>query len=663
MAVENKFKLNVIAASVLMGLSLSAVAADGAANTAQPAAESKPAGGQVTVPAKPKTLAEVVGTVEPGDISVTVASASTKLDAALKAAVGSEGSAQKSYTDAVTDYGKLKPEELQKATDLTSKDSAFKATEANFKAFDVKSKAVKDVYDSKLQNLYGSTDQTANHAWTIVEGDNSVGSSATITLNAAEDTVFNGLVSSIKTTKDAVTALEVQAIASAGGTDASDEAKKADAAVKAYATYLGASYKVLQEQQKQAAAENYIQEKLPGFLTLVEKYKKADGNTDADKSKNATKLDGTYDAYIKAVKDYRDASDKEKPGKKTAVYTALNALVTAAGTATIDDSDKTAVAAFTKSLGAAHKIWDDAGNQLGATGNLLTALEKAKDLNAKKSDLPADISLTIADNQAAFNGIDKYIKELIAAAEAKGTDKDKLTAAIAAAKEANKAFTEKQEKYTAALAELNAASDARIALVPEWQSLNQAYTEAADAYNAAKTAYAASDVKSRADKLNTTKAAYIKSLADTSAGIGSAIDAAVKTYTDAVKEGGTATTQQEKNAALYTLIGQKKVLIPAKLQMDKDLLELKAGDLAGLQSELSSAEKVRDDAAKAWNTAVQEYLAAKETFGKTNAVTDEVAVSVAEHKLLSISGATKVSDLYVVSGKEKSGFKAFDELK
>lgn len=662
MAVENKFKLNVIAASVLMGLSLSAVAADGAANTAQPAAESKPAGGQVTVPAKPKTLAEVVGTVEPGDISVTVDSAQKKLDAALKAAVGSEGSAQKSYTDAVTDYGKLKPEELQKATDLTSKDSAFKATEANFKAFDVKSKAVKDVYDSKLQNLYGSTDQTANHAWTIVEGDDSAGSSATIALNAAKNTVFDGLVSSIKTTKDAVVALEAQAIASAGGTDASEEAKKADAAVKAYATYLDASYKVLQEQQKQAAAENYIQEKLPGFLTLVEKYKKADGNTDADKSKNAGKLDGTYDAYIKAVKDYRDASDKEKPGKKTAVYTALHALVAAAGTATIDEGDKTAVAAFTKSLGAAHTIWDAASQQLGTTGNLLTALDKAKDLTSGKDGLPADISLTIADNQAAFNGIDKYIKELIADAEAKGTDKEKLTAAIAAAKEANKVFTEKQEKYTAALAELNAASDARIALVPEWQGLNQAYTEAADAYNAAKTAYAGSDAKTKADALKASKDAYIKSLADTSAGIGSAIGAAVKTYTDAVKEGGTVTTQQEKNAALYTLIGQKKVLIPAKLQMDKDLLALKAEDLAGLQSELSSAEKVRDDAAKAWNTAVQEYLAAKETFGKTNAVTDEVAVSVAEHKLLSISGMSDLSGLYK-AGSEKGGFKTFDELK
>ncbi|EKO1025219.1 autotransporter outer membrane beta-barrel domain-containing protein, partial [Salmonella enterica subsp. enterica] len=432
---------------------------------------------------------------------------------------------------------------------------------------------------------------------------------------------------------------------------------------KAYATYLDASYKVLQEQQKQAAAENYIQEKLPSFLTLVEKYKKADGNTDADKKKNADKLDGKYQSYIQAVKDYRDASDKDKSGKKAAVYTALNALVTAAGTATIDAGDKTAVSEFTKSLGAAHKIWSDAGNQLGATGDLQVALEKAKDLNAKKSDLPADISLTIADNQAAFNGIDKYIKELIASAEKKGTEAEQLTAAIAAAKEANTVFTEKQEKYTAALAELNAASDARIALVPEWQGLNQAYTEAADAYNAAKTAYAGSEAKTKADALKASKDAYIKSLADTSGGIRDAINAAVKTYTDAVKEGGTATTQQEKNAALYTLIGQKKVLIPAKLQMDKDLLALKAEDLAGLQSELSSAEKVRDDAAKAWNTAVQEYLAAKETFGKTDAVADEVAVSVAEHKLLSISGATQVSDLYVVSGKEKSGFKAFDELK
>ncbi|EKF3854735.1 autotransporter outer membrane beta-barrel domain-containing protein [Salmonella enterica] len=662
MAVENKFKLNVIAASVLMGLSLSAVAADGAANAAQPAAESKPVGGGVAVPAKPKTLADVVGAVKSEDISVTVASASTKLDAALKAAVGPEGSAQKSYTDAVANYGKLKPEELQKFTDLASKDSVFKAAEANFDAFDVKSKAVNAVYDSKLQNLFGLTVKAANHAWIITEGGNVSGNDASITLNDVQNTVFNDLVSSIKATKDAVAALEVQAIASAGGSGASEDTKKADVAVKAYVTYLDASHNVLQEQQKQAAAENYIQEKLPGFLTLVEKYKKANGNTVSDKTENAKKLDGKYDAYIKAVKDYRDASDKDKPGKKAAVYTALDALVTAAGTATIDGGDKTAVNEFSKSLGAAHKIWGAASQQLGTTGQLQSKLDAAKDLSSKKDSLPDDIILNIADNQAAFNGIDKYIKELIAAAEANGTEKDKLSAVIAQARKTSKEFTEKQEKYTAALAELNAASAERIALVPEWQSLNQAYTEAADAYNTAKTAYAGSDAESKANNLNTSKTAYIKSLSDTSEGIGSAISGAVKTYTDAVKEGGTATTQQEKNAALYTLIGQKKVLIPAKLQMDKDLLELKAGDLAGLQSELSSAEKDRDDAAKAWNTAVQEYLVAKETVGKTNAVADEVAVSVAEHKLLSISGMSDLSGLYK-AGSEKGGFKAFDELK
>ncbi|EOV0253143.1 hypothetical protein ACOIWS_004871, partial [Salmonella enterica] len=664
MAVENKFKLNVIAASVLMGLSLSAVAAGNVVNAVQPAAESKPAGGEVTVPVKPETLADVVGAVKPENISITVASASTKLDAALKAAVGSDSSAQKNYTDAVTDYGKLKPEELQKATDLTSKDSAFKTAGANFKAFDVKSKGVNAVYDSKLQNLYGLTGKDANHAWIITEGGSASGDDASIALDRVDGTVFNDLVKSINATKSAVVTLEEQAIKSAGDSAASDAAKKADAAVKAYAAYLDASYKVLQEQQKQAAAENYIQEKLPGFLTLVEKYKKAADNTDPNnKDTNATKLDGKYQSYIQAVNEYRNAIDEDKPDEKVKVYNALNALVTAASSATIDDADKAEIAAFAKSLGAVHTVWDNASKALGTTGddNLQDKLDKARDLNSKKTTLPDGISLDIADNQAAFNGIDKYIKELIAAAEANGTEEGKLSAAIAEAQNASKAFTEKQEKYTAALAELNAASAERIALVPEWQSLNQAYTEAADAYNTAKTAYAGSDAESKTNNLNTSKTAYIKSLADTSEGIGSAISGAVKTYTDAVKEGGTATTQQGKNTALYTLIGQKKVLIPAKLQMDKDLLELKAGDLAGLQSELSSAEKDRDDAAKAWNTAVQEYLAAKETFGKTNAVADEVAVSVAKQKLLSISGMSDLSGLYKADS-EKGGFKAFDEL-
>ncbi|EDS8890382.1 autotransporter outer membrane beta-barrel domain-containing protein [Salmonella enterica] len=666
MAVENKFKLNVIAASVLMGLSLSAVASGNFANVAQPA-ESKPAGGEVTVPAKSETLADAVVAVKPEDISVTVDSNPKKLADALKAVVGSdENSALTKYTTAVTDYGKLKPEELQKATDLTSKDSAFKTARANFKAFNDKSEGVNAVYNSKLQNLYGLTNQVANHAWIITEGGNLDGSGASIVQDDANGSVFNDLVNSISETRGAIIKLETQAKKSAGDSGMSDKAKKAAAAVDAYGAYLDASYNVLQEQQKQAAAENYIQEKLPGFLKLVEEYKKATGNTDSDKAGNAKKLDGKYNAYIQAVKDYRNAETKDKPARKNGVYTALDALVTAAKSATIanDDTNKTsadtaAISAFAKSLGAAHKVWDDANSALSGKQS---ALDSARNLTSKQSDLPEDISMNIADNQAAFADIDKYMRVLISEAKTKGDETAQLSEAISNAQQASRTFTEKQGQYTAALAELNAASSERIALVPEWQSLNQAYTEAADAYNAAKTVYDGSDVKSKTDKINTTRTEYANALINTSAAIGKAIGDAGSAYTDAVKDGGTATTQQKKNAALYTLIGYKKLLIPAKLQMDKDLLDLKAGGLAGLQSELSSAEQDRDNAAIAWNKAVQEYLAAKETFGKTNALTDEVAVSVAKQKLLSIAGMTDLSGLYK-AGSEKDGFKAFDELK
>ncbi|EHU7138100.1 hypothetical protein KZK14_004048, partial [Salmonella enterica] len=662
MAVENKFKLNVIAASVLMGLSLSAVAAPSVAT------EGKTTGGEVTAPAKTSNLAENVGTVKPEDISVTVNSSTMKLDAALSAVDGAAGSkpgegssAKKSYTDALETYGKLKPEDVQKITDLNSKKSAFDSASADFKAFDDKSKAVKNVYDSKLKDLYGSAGDVANHAWIIAEGAGATGSDATIAPNADKNTVFNDFVSSVEATKNAVLALDAQALKSAGGETASEAAKKANAALTAYANYLDRSYKIVQEQQKQAAAENYIQEKLPGFLRLVEQYKKADGNTDSDQDKNGLKLDGKYGTYIQAVKDYRDAKEADKSVKKTAVYTALNALVTTAGTAAISEADKAKVSDFAKSLGAAHTIWN---TEAGKLSLLQSELNTAKDLSGSESSLPDGIALTITDNKAAFAGVDKYLKVLIAEAEAKGVDKEELASAIAKAKEANKVFAENQGKYTVALAELNAAGSERLALIPEWKTLNDTWTEAADALNAAKTAYADSAAESAVTDLEEKKSAYISALGNTSVGIKTAIDSAANAYAAAVnKDSGTAKTQQEKNAALYTLIGQQKALIPAKLQMDKELLELKSENVAGLQSQLSSAEKVRDDAAKSYNAAVQEYLAAKETFGKTNAVADEVAVSVAEQKLLNISGASSVSDLYFVSGKEKGGFKAFDELK
>ncbi|HFW5352807.1 TPA: autotransporter outer membrane beta-barrel domain-containing protein [Salmonella enterica subsp. diarizonae serovar 48:i:z] len=665
MAVENKFKLNVIAASVLMGLSLSAMAAgnDNAGDTGK--------GAVTATPTKVKSLAEAAGTIKPEDISVTVNAVSMKLDEALKAAdgtgsgAGKDTSAKKEYIDAVTAYGKLNADEQKKITELKSAKSAFDAASADFKMFDDKSSAVNAIYNSKLTNLYGNINDSAGHAWNINTGNAADGHEASIARNGNKNTIFSDYTDSLGAAKtglkDLLVALDKQAFTSAGGTSGvTDDAKKAHEAVQAYFDYLSASYNVAQEQQKQAAAENYIQEKLPAFLKVVEQYKNAVGNTGDDK------LEGKYNKYIEAVKNYRDAEEKDKPSEKTNVYNALKELVEVAGTATIPASDTGSsgeITGFTKDFGAAHTIWDAAAKQLGTVGNLVSTLDAAKDLTAKAGDLPSGIPLQITSKQEALTGIETYLHDLIQAAEAKGDESSELAAALQKTKDASKTFKEKQAAYNAALDALNAAGSERLALVAEWKQLNDNWTKTADALNAAEKAYKGSDAKTAADKLEQKKTGYIATLDNTSSAIQTALDKAKQDYIDAVKKEGSAKTQQDKNAALYSLIAHEKMLIPAKLQMDKALLELKKEDVNSLQEQLSQAEKNRADAEVSYNAAVKEYLDAKKKFDETSTVADEVAVSVAEKKLLSLTGGSTLGDLYKDQSKGiDSGFKQYKEF-
>lgn len=665
MAVENKFKLNVIAASVLMGLSLSAMAAgnDNAGDTGK--------GAVTATPTKVKSLAEAAGTIKPEDISVTVNTVSMKLDEALKAAdgtgseAGKDTSAKKDYIDAVNAYGKLDAGEQKKITELKSAKSAFDAASADFKMFDDKSSAVNAIYNSKLTNLYGNINDSAGHAWNINTGNAADGHEASIARNGNKNTIFSDYTDSLgaATTglKDLLVALDKQAFTSAGGaSEATDDAKKAHEAVLAYFGYLSASYNVAQEQQKQAAAENYIQEKLPAFLKVVEQYKNAEGNTGDDK------LEGKYNKYIEAVKNYRDAKEEEKASEKTKVYSALDTLVTTAGKATIPVSDTGSsdeITGFTRDFGAAHTIWDAAAKRLGSVGNLVSTLDAAKDLTAKAGNLPSGIPLQIDSEQKALAGIETYLHDLIQAAEAKGDESSELAIALQKTKDASKTFKEKQAAYNAALDALNAAGSERLALVAEWKQLNDNWTKTADALNAAEKAYKGSDAAKAADKLEQMKTGYIGALDNTSSAIQAALGKAKQDYIDAVGEGGPAKTQQDKNAALYSLIAHKKMLIPAKLQMDKALLELKKEDVNSLQEQLSQAEKNRADAEVSYNAAVKEYLDAKKKFDETSTVADEVAVSVAEKKLLSLTGENVLSDLYKVPGEGvASGFKQYKEF-
>ncbi|HFZ8316787.1 TPA: autotransporter outer membrane beta-barrel domain-containing protein [Salmonella enterica subsp. enterica serovar Litchfield] len=628
-------------------------------------------GAVTATPTKVKSLAEAAGTIKPEDISVTVNTVSMKLDEALKAAdgtgseAGKDTSAKKDYIDAVNAYGKLDAGEQKKITELKSAKSAFDAASADFKMFDDKSSAVNAIYNSKLTNLYGNINDSAGHAWNINTGNAADGHEASIARNGNKNTIFSDYTDSLgaATTglKDLLVALDKQAFTSAGGaSEATDDAKKAHEAVLAYFGYLSASYNVAQEQQKQAAAENYIQEKLPAFLKVVEQYKNAEGNTGDDK------LEGKYNKYIEAVKNYRDAKEEEKASEKTKVYSALDTLVTTAGKATIPVSDTGSsdeITGFTRDFGAAHTIWDAAAKRLGSVGNLVSTLDAAKDLTAKAGNLPSGIPLQIDSEQKALAGIETYLHDLIQAAEAKGDESSELAIALQKTKDASKTFKEKQAAYNAALDALNAAGSERLALVAEWKQLNDNWTKTADALNAAEKAYKGSDAAKAADKLEQMKTGYIGALDNTSSAIQAALGKAKQDYIDAVGEGGPAKTQQDKNAALYSLIAHKKMLIPAKLQMDKALLELKKEDVNSLQEQLSQAEKNRADAEVSYNAAVKEYLDAKKKFDETSTVADEVAVSVAEKKLLSLTGENVLSDLYKVPGEGvASGFKQYKEF-
>ncbi|ELW8411545.1 hypothetical protein SIL38_004537, partial [Salmonella enterica] len=104
MAVENKFKLNVIAASVLMGLSLSAMAESGTSSTTPPPAKA--------TPAKPATLAGLAAPVKNEDIDVKITTVNSdqsgKLNTALnKDTVGSVSNTHDALTAAQHTYDTL----------------------------------------------------------------------------------------------------------------------------------------------------------------------------------------------------------------------------------------------------------------------------------------------------------------------------------------------------------------------------------------------------------------------------------------------------------------------------------------------------------------------------------------------------------------------------
>ncbi|EII7450262.1 hypothetical protein LHS21_004541, partial [Salmonella enterica subsp. enterica serovar Newport] len=662
MAVENKFKLNVVAASVLMGLSMSVVAADIPA----------PPKTEVSATSPVATLADKAGKEDISKIKVTVDSVEKTLSDVLQEVNGfglatgvTDSSKKKAYDDAVTAM-----KEAQKKVDALTADKkeqigvyeSSKTTLSNATSdlndFVTRANGVNNVYNEKLKTLYGSS----AGEFVIDENNN------TIATNAAKDTAFSKYSGSVTDNKVGLTAT-LKALDTLANTDVSVAAiqsvKDAHDAIGNLLTYIGNSEKVARDNRMLAASESYIAEKLPAFLLVVERHKDEVLNQGSDSDK---KLREHYAAYLKAVDEFRkDKTDV----KKTSVYTALNQLVSdvndkgSASASIISDEDKAQVAAFKKSLDAVKTIADN------------TKVSLATDSNAIKDGVTVD-GTKITTEQDALRALKTAFGTLIDAAKAadkSDTVKTKaLQTKIDEAAGAYKTFTSARDKFNSLHKELTEAGDARLALSTEWQSVNQSYADAWKKYNEARNDYSkiteAGALDSAKDTVASKRGDYITSLSSASDTINTAITAAKKAYTDALAK--TDVTQTSKNEALYTLIGMEKALVPAKLEMDKEALHLTESgyasggkvipDLKALQASLTDAEKGKPDAVNAYNAAVTDYLKAEADYKASKSVSDEVALSVAGEKLKHAAGVDDLKTLYYKSGDAHSGFVTFDNL-
>ncbi|HIB1592557.1 TPA: autotransporter outer membrane beta-barrel domain-containing protein [Salmonella enterica subsp. enterica serovar Muenchen] len=661
MAVENRFKLNLIAVSVLMGLSLSSVSA-GVRAVSLPASADTPA----TKPT-PATLADKAKVADISKINVTINSESKSLsdvlntvDASTSGTSTATDSSKKKYEDAV-----LKMEEAQKKVDAlvqSDKDKIktyensgmlLKNAQSGMDDFITKAIGVDNVYKEKLKALYG----TPSGEFIIDENNQ------TITPDVKTPSVFTTYSESVTKAdtglQATLIALDSEAYSTAGGdSNASDEVKKAHTAITQLVTFISNSEKVALEKQEITASENYIAEKLPAFLQIIERHKDEAINQG---TKDSQKLREHYDAYISAVDEFRKTPSDVT--KKTAVYNALNALVTDvndggnASSSISNSGEKSQVSAFKNSLDAINSI-------ISKVNNTLTT-----DMNTLKEGVTVD-GKKITTEQDALSQLQTSFSTLLVTVNDKDNVKKKLQAAV----DSYKAFTTARDNYNTLHQELTEAGNARLSLSAEWQKVNKSYVDSWKAYNEAKNNYdKLSDVNTLTENKNKAAAMrgeYIKSLSDTSAATGTAITEAEKTYVTAINK--TDADQEQKNAALYTLISEKKALVPVKLRLDKEALELtvlgytngskEIQSLETLQDSLTAAEAGKADAEQKYNAAVTTLLKAEAAYKASSAVTDEVALSVATEQLKHVAGVSDLSSLYNTPGDQSGGFVTFDKL-
>ncbi|HHR8285053.1 TPA: hypothetical protein ACS9WW_005098, partial [Salmonella enterica subsp. enterica serovar Muenchen] len=674
MAVENKFKLNVIAASVLMGLSLSAVAAVEAPKT--PATE--------TTPTKPevKTLAGLTPPESAAKVSVAVkdfnGNAATTLEKILDDKTeGSVANLRKSYTDAKGVYDKLSPAQQKIITDLNVAASDKNKKTQAWNDFGNKLSAADSVYTENLNSLYGE----GKNAFKVVTGGN-INTDA----SKVDDSTFghflaahDELKNKMKTLNDGIVTLLT------GGTH--DGASKInllnEAKIVAYSDYLSKYAAVNTAELKADSVRNVVFEHIADVLSA------ADADVNAHATANPTKEN------LSAFKDKFEAWNKNKTAEnEKTVADAFSALVTSvsglSGNPVSDVTWENLASAWSSAadeLKTAKSGLETAGTKDGLNGAITTFNGAHANLldgqTLKDSDVPADFNDALAKLDAAYKAM---LNDSAFAPDITGHGN--LAEPIANAQGATSTLDGLKTEYLAKVSSVNEAGAARLnLLLNELPDQQQALYKAQDDY-----LKAVNDLKADNDDAKAAKNAYIKlygtdgqsgalgslltSLKNTSAGIENALTEAESTYKSIA--GNKDKTQAEKNTALYKLIGTQKALASEKLAVDTERLALlqkgapadissivgnKFKSLETLKADLADAAAKKTQAKADYTGAVKDYLDAEKAYQASKSSSDAEKLASAKAHLMSIVGTGDISKLYANGTDTTKGFKSFDKLK
>ncbi|HAG1890872.1 TPA: autotransporter outer membrane beta-barrel domain-containing protein [Salmonella enterica] len=674
MAVENKFKLNVIAASVLMGLSLSAVAAVEAPKT--PATK--------TTPTKPevKTLAGLTPPESAAKVSVTVkdfnGGAATTLEKILDDKTeGSVANLRKSYTDAKGVYDKLSPAQQKIITDLNVAASDKNKKTQAWNDFGNKLSAADSVYTENLNSLYG---EGKNAFKVVIDGNintdaSKVDNSTFGHFLAAHDELKNKM----KTLNDGIVTLLT------GGTH--DGASKInllnEAKIVAYSNYLSKYAAVKTAELKADSVRNVVFEHIADALSAAD----ADANAHATANPTKDNLSAFKDKFEAWNKNKTDENEKTVADAFSALVASVSGL---SGNPVSDVTWENLASAWSSAadeLKTAKSRLETAGTKDGLNGAITTFNAAHANLldgqTLKDSDVPADFNDALAKLDAAYKAM---LNDSAFAPDI--TEHGSLAELIADAQGATSTLDGLKTEYLAKVSSVNEAGAARLnLLLNELPDQQQALYKAQDDY-----LKAVNNLKADNNDAKAAKNAYMKlygtdgqsgalgslltSLKNTSEGYDKALTEAESTYKSIA--GNKDKTQAEKNTALYELIGTQKALASEKLAVDTERLALlqkgapadissivgnKFKSLETLKADLADAAAKKTQAKADYTGAVKDYLDAEKAYQASKSSSDAEKLASAKAHLMSIVGTSDISKLYANGTDTTKGFKSFDKLK